>query len=123
MTTTGQVPFEIFGTLQPGTGAVARYYQQSYQMINRTNTVLEKLDEEVDVYTTPGLKDAHRGEVLFLRGWMNFQLWNYYGSAPLITQRIGLEDSEGINPESSSENELIDQAIADLTEAANLLPA
>lgn len=123
MTTLGLVPFEVFGTLQPGTGFVSYYYQQSYQMISRTNTVLEKLDEETDIYTTPGLKDAHRGEVLFLRGWMNFQLWNYFGSAPLITQRIGLENSEGINPESSSENELIDQAIADITEAATLLPA
>ncbi len=52
---------------------------------------------------------------------MNFQLWNYYGTAPVITERIEL-GGDGVNPTTSTGTELLDQAIEDLGEAATLLP-
>ncbi|MEO0733183.1 MAG: RagB/SusD family nutrient uptake outer membrane protein, partial [Bacteroidota bacterium] len=122
MTTTGGVSFEVFDNLNPTTGFVSRYYDQMYQMLNRANTVLEKLDEESEIYTTSGLKDHHRGEVTFLRGWVNFQLWNYYGTSPLITQRVRLEDVEDGGFANASANALLDQAIMDFQAAAGLLP-
>ncbi|MPR35259.1 RagB/SusD family nutrient uptake outer membrane protein [Salmonirosea aquatica] len=121
ITSTGTYAFEIFGTLQPSTSQNQVFYRTAYQLINRANTTLQKLDEESGIIQTPNLKNSFRGEALFLRGYTNFLLWNYYGTAPLITERIQTPDQT--TPPSSKDTELIDQAIKDLTEAATLLPA
>lgn len=121
ITTSGTVPFELFGTLQPADGKVNGFYQVTYQLINRANTTIQKLNEETNIITTTGYKDEMMGEALFLKGYGNFLLWNYFGTAPLINERI--QSSEKITPPNSSGTELLDQAIADFTAAANLLPA
>lgn len=121
ITTTGTVSFELFGTLQPADGRVNTVYQVTYQLINRANTAIQKLNAESGLISTPEYKNSMMGEALFLRGYGNFLLWNYFGTAPLINERI--QSSEGITPSNSSGTELLDQAIADFTSAANLLPA
>lgn len=122
ITTTGQDEFEIFSNIQPGSGRLNYFFRALYQMIGRANVVLQKNAEVEDgIYVTAGLKEAHRGEALFLRGFAYFMLWNIWGNAPLITERLSsLEDTR---PPSSTDNQLLDQAIADFTEAAELLPA
>ena len=121
ITTTGQDEFEIFSNIQPGSGRINYFFRAIYQMIGRANVLLEKNAAVEDgVYVTPGLKEAHRGEALFLRGYAYFLLWNIWGTAPLITERLkSLDDT---TPVSSTGNQLLDQAIADFTEAATLLP-
>lgn len=131
ITTMGITPFETFAGLQPATPelnlnggdvGVTGYWRSVYNIISRANIVLQKVDQEDGVYVTPGLKDTHHGEALFLRAWAYFQLWNFFGpAAPLVTERISTQD--GINPPSSEGTQLLDQAIEDLTMAANLLPA
>lgn len=121
ITTTGQDEFEIFSNIQPGSGRLNYFFRALYQMIGRANVVLEKNAVVEDgIYVTAGLKEAHRGEALFLRGYAYFTLWNVWGTAPLITER--LKSLENTKPESSTGNQLLDQAIADFTEAATLLP-
>jgi hypothetical protein len=124
ITSNNAYAFEVFATLQPGDGDLNRAYDLYYQLINRANTFLEKiaLDEgrEESVYSNTSTRDNHKGEALFLRGIANFYLWNYFGTSPVITERITTQDA--INPPSSDGIQLLDQAIADLTEAANLLP-
>ncbi|MEM7572799.1 MAG: RagB/SusD family nutrient uptake outer membrane protein [Bacteroidota bacterium] len=123
VTTIGQSPYEVFVTLNPGSQFIGRYYQQNFQLVNRANTVLEKIAEEEGVYTTPGLKEEHRAQALFFRSWAFFQLWNYYGTAPVITQRIGLADEDIVIFQASSRGvELLDQAIIDLESIVGLLP-
>ncbi|GAB3698537.1 RagB/SusD family nutrient uptake outer membrane protein [Spirosoma flavus] len=121
ITSTGTYAFEIFGTLQPSTGQNQVFYRTAYQLISRANTALQKLDAEKGIIKTANLKNWLRGETLFLRGYTNFLLWNYYGTSPLITERIQTPDK--ITPPSSKDTELLDQAIKDLTDAATLLPA
>lgn len=121
ITTTGTVANEIFGTLQPANGGIQNYYRTTYQLINRANTTLEKIAEEKDVYKTPNLKTWHKGEALFLRGMMYFNLANFFGTSPLIVQRI--QSTEEITQPNAADGALLDQAIKDLTEAATLLPA
>ncbi|GAB3316913.1 RagB/SusD family nutrient uptake outer membrane protein [Larkinella ripae] len=121
ITSTGTYAFEIFGTLQPSTNDSRNFYRVTYQLINRANTALQKLDAENGAIKTANLKNWLRGETLFLRGYANFLLWNFYGTAPLVTERIQSPDQ--ITPPSSKDTELLDQAIKDLTEAATLLPA
>ena len=122
ITTIGADPFEIFATLQSADGKIGSYYSLSYQMINRANTLLEKINEESNVYTTANLKNYHKGEVLFLRGYVYFNLWNFYGTSPVITERIRLDQVDKLQPAGSTGTQLLNQAIADLTESAGLLP-
>ena len=84
--------------------------------------MLQKNEENGDfAYTDqPELKDYHRGEALFLRAYMYLQLWNVFGTAPLVTERI--TNLDNAYPPNSQGTELLDQAIIDLQEAAQLLP-
>jgi len=121
ITAVANYPTEIFGNLNPNTGDIRRYYSVAYELVNRANTMLQKVDQVEDgIYTTANLRDYHRGEALFLRGYTFFQLWNWFGTSPLITERI--QTTDGIAQPASEGTELLDQAIADLQEAASLLP-
>lgn len=120
ITTSGADAFEVFGTIQPATDFVGTYYKIAYQLINRANTTLQKIEEEKGVYKTVNLKNYHKGEALFLRGLMNFNLANYFATSPLITKRI--QGTADITQPNSSDGALLDQAIKDFTEAATLLP-
>lgn len=123
LTTNGDIPFEVFSTLEAGNGYVASQFGYAYELVARANVALEKLrdDETSSVIKSAEAKNSMIGEALFLRSYMNILIWNYWGAAPNITERIISQD--GINPEESEGTELLDQAIADLGEAANLLPA
>ena len=125
ITTIRTTGYEIFGTLQPeddpDRNAVAGYYRAAYQLINRANTTLQKIDEEKGVYKTPNLKNTHKGEALFLRGMMYFNLTNFFGTSPLVIKRI--QSTEEITQPNAAEGALMDQAIKDFQEAAGLLPA
>ncbi len=121
ITTTGVEEFEGFANLQPGSGRLNNLYATSYQLINRAIVLLDKNAAVADgIYKTPNLKNYHRGEALFLRGYGYYLLWNYFGTAPLVTTRA-LTPAD-VTPPSSKGTELLDQAIADFTEAVTLLP-
>jgi starch-binding outer membrane protein, SusD/RagB family len=98
------------------------FFKYSYQLIARANVVLQKIEEaDETVYSkTPALKDYHKGEALFLRGYNNFLLWNIFGTAPIVNERI--LDINNSYPPNSNGTELLDQAITDLETAAALLP-
>ncbi|HRO45771.1 RagB/SusD family nutrient uptake outer membrane protein [Agriterribacter sp.] len=112
--------FEIFGSLQPSTERVTYFYTVWYQLIARANTLLEKIEGENGVYQTPNLKNYNKGEALFLRGYAFYNLWNYFGTAPLTIERV--KTSEQFTPPGTTGTQLLDQAILDFTEAASLLP-
>ncbi|MEZ4850075.1 MAG: RagB/SusD family nutrient uptake outer membrane protein [Bacteroidia bacterium] len=120
-TTSRTNEFELFYRLSPLNSNLEDYYQFAYQLIARANTVLMKQDQFGDqAYTDQTLRNTHRGEVLFLRGWMNFMLWNVFGTAPLVEKRILSTDD--FFPPNSTENELLNHAIADMEIARELLP-
>ncbi|MCY7350375.1 MAG: RagB/SusD family nutrient uptake outer membrane protein [Cytophagaceae bacterium] len=121
ITSSGTYAFEIFGTLQPSNGEINSFYRTAYQLINRANTTLEKLAQETGVLKDATKKNSLKGEALFLRGYANFQLWNYFGTSPLMIERITSTDK--ITPPNSKDTELVDQAIKDFTDAAGLVPA
>ncbi len=113
---------ENFSGLNGSNSQLSLFYDFAYQLIARTNVVLEKIEENGDfAYSKqPDLKNYHKGEALFLRGYMFLQLWNVFGTAPVVTHRIvKIEDAY---PPSSKGTELLDQAILDLEEAKGLLP-
>jgi starch-binding outer membrane protein, SusD/RagB family len=118
ITTSGQNGFELFN-LQPADGAINSFYSNAYIIVNRANTLIQKLDQESGILNAT-TKSSLRGEALFLKGYANMQLWNYFGTSPNIKERI--QDVDKTTPSNSAQNELLDEAIKNLTEAANLLP-
>lgn len=124
VTTLMERALEHFGQLTsslPTTGVVPLFYTKTYAMIGRANILLEKIEAENGVYKTPGLKNTHRGEALFLRGLGYYWLWNFFGRSPLLLKRLTSTTEFTQGP--SEENQLLDQAIKDFAEAATLLPA
>lgn len=114
--------FEQFGALQGSSGRVDYLYRAHYQLIARANLVLDKVATvEPGIYVTPNLANYHKGEALFLRGYAFYNLWNFYGTSPLDTVRV--TSSDQFTPPGTEGTQLLDQAIADFTAAAALLPA
>ncbi len=113
--------FEYFGQLTPGTGEISDFFRSSYILIGRANKVIARIKSaESGVFTTPGLKNKNEGEMLFLRAYGHYMLWNVFGKyAPLDT--VEVTSLSQLNPPSSTQTQLLDQAISDLTRAANLL--
>jgi len=122
LTTPGTANEESIAGLTGSYGKLRDFYKYGYNLINRTNVILQKIEENGDfAYASePELKDYHKGEALFLRAWMHFRLWNVFGTVPVVDERI--EKLENANLSNSQGTELLDQAIADLEQAAQLLP-
>lgn len=121
ITTNWLSPFESFTTLQPSNKKVYDYYTFLYQLNARANNMLDVFQKKANsVYNNIALKDWHKGEMLFLRGYSHFQLWNLYGIAPLINWRINNDSL--LYTQNSSGEQLLDAAIADFNAAAALLP-
>ena len=116
------VPFDAFETLNSTNSRVDGVWGVLYEIIARSNFVLEKLDdpEVQQVYNNEALLGINQGEALFLRSWANMWLWDWFRKAPLITERITSLD-DAIKPP-SEEFQLLDQAITDFETAATLLP-
>lgn len=113
--------FETFVGINDQNGIVRRFFELSYQTLNRANTVLEIIEEDAGtVLADASVKNTFQGEALFLRGYINFLLWNYFGTAPLVTNRIDVLDES--TPPNSEGTQLLDQAIADFEQASGLLP-
>ncbi len=121
-TTSGGSVYETFNGLQSTDGVVFRFFRAAYAVIYRANTALQKIAEESDgIYVTPNLKDYHRGEAWFLRSYMFYNLWIFYGRAPIVLERAQGVDDTFVEP--SEGTQLLDQALTDLQEAESLLPA
>jgi hypothetical protein len=122
ITTQAQEAYELFGNrLNSTEPKLAQVFGSSYIMCNRCNKVIKAFDNLADgVFRTPHLKEYNLGEALFLRGYAHYMLWNLFGTAPLDTADIVSMDQ--FNPPNSSGTQLLDQAIADFSQAAGLLP-
>jgi hypothetical protein len=121
LTTNSIDPFEVFNLITPGNGKVSDYFTYLYQLNARANDILDIFNAKADkVYTNTNLKNWHKGEILFLRGYSHFYLWNLFGVSPVINKRINADSL--LYPTNSTGTQLLDAAIADFTAAAALLP-
>lgn len=110
--------FENFNGLTANNETFQYVWDKFYAIIKTSNTLIEALNKpEISaVYKTTGLKDVHMAELLFIRSWVNFKLWDNWRKAPLILSKSSLNGK--LTP--SSEFELLDNAINSLEEAALL---
>lgn len=113
---------EVFASLQPSNGKSAKLWGTCYQLIARANVLIEKVDAAPDnLFASKAAKDSYKGEALFLRGYANYLLWNFFATAPLRNSRVASEAD--FKPSNSKNNELLDQAIKDFELSATLLPS
>ena len=94
---------------------VSGLWNQMYYGISTANLVIEKAQSVAD----DDSRNKAMGEAYFLRGYNYFRLFSQYGAVVLQ-----LKPSEGVVRyyERATEEETLNQIIADLEEAYNLLP-
>lgn len=109
----------VQGNISPTSGGyISDVYNSSYRGIARINIFLDQLSnyqgDEIDSAT----KAKYEGEVMFMRGFYYFQLYYNYGSVPVVTEPLTLDNQ--IQPK-APENEVLARSLADLdTAIANL---
>ncbi|SEB04129.1 RagB/SusD family nutrient uptake outer membrane protein [Pedobacter hartonius] len=94
-------------------------WRDAYQAIQKTNVVLSRIDQ-ID-YSDAALRQSRKGEMMFIRALLYFNLVRLYGDVPLVTAETtdpNLLFGKGRQPV----NEVYEQIKADLTAAIPLLP-
>jgi tetratricopeptide (TPR) repeat protein len=114
-------------------GEAGGFWANAYLSINHTNLVLNGVATIEDPALTTDVANQLRGEALFLRGLAHFELVRYFGKpwssssssdlgVPIMLTPVA-NTPDITFPARNTVAEVYDQAIADFTEAANLLPA
>lgn len=113
---------ELFtASISPTNGKIGEFWDRAYVLIGKANVMIDKTTTaDRDAFEDTSFLDHIAGEGYFLRGYMFWKLYNKFGTAPLITERITTFDKID-NPKTEGV-QLLDQAISDLEAAANLLP-
>ncbi|MDR3269692.1 MAG: RagB/SusD family nutrient uptake outer membrane protein [Tannerella sp.] len=101
-------------------GQIRETWSRAYQGIGRCNTMLEVIDEKASLLTDDQIRQ-YRGEALFLRAYYYARLALYFGDAPLVTEPV-TSISDAMNITRTPKDRVIEQVMADYTEAAGLLP-
>ena len=102
-------------TTQNEFSMIANFWKAAYKVINRTNTVLGRIDG-IEINTE--LANRYKLECKFIRALMYFNLVRVYGDVPLVLKEISISESYDILRE-PKEN-VYNQIIADLKEAQDL---
>lgn len=94
---------------------IANFWKAAYKVINRTNTVLGRIDG-IEINTE--LANRYKLECKFIRALMYFNLVRVYGDVPLVLKEISISESYDILRE--PKEYVYNQIIADLKEAQDL---
>lgn len=94
------------------------YWQDSYNGIFRANSVLNNLDNPDDYLDNQ--REQYEGEARFLRAHFYFDLVRAFGGVPEITTLQTIAEAREVPR--STEDEIYNLIIDDLTQAVNLLP-
>lgn len=94
---------------------IASFWKAAYKVINRTNTVLGRID---GIEINAELANRYKLECKFIRALMYFNLVRVYGDVPLVLKEISISESYDIlrEPKENVYNQIID----DLKEAQGL---
>ncbi|MEX0772802.1 MAG: RagB/SusD family nutrient uptake outer membrane protein [Balneolales bacterium] len=98
---------------------VHRFWQSTYNGIFRANSVLDNIDAPEDYLGNQ--KNQLTGEAKFLRAYYYFDLVRIFGGVPKITTQQSIDEAREVPR--SSEQEIYDLIIEDLTDAVDMLPS
>lgn len=93
-------------------------WSMSYTGIDRCNRILKSIP---DIQMDDALTKQYSGEAKFMRALFYFDLVRFFGGVPIVTEPLSIPDSYNV-PVSTPE-QVYDLIVADLTDAAQLLPA
>ena len=102
--------------IEPDNKYIGRHFKSSYRVIADCNDLLDKIDGSG---ASDMLKTRAKAEAHFLRGMVYFNLVRAFGGLPL---RLTPITSTTLDMPRSTIEETYQQVIADLEEAAELLP-
>jgi len=105
------------GTLLSDNNFVSNYWANSYAKISRTNIFLDGIEK---LNGSESAKARFRAEARFLRAAQYFYLSQFFGSVPIITKPLSLEEANSVPRH--TQKEVVDFAITELSEAAKDLP-
>lgn len=106
-------------TTIPSNDIIETTWRDSYQAIQKANVVLGRIDNIS--YTDPVQKQSRKGEMLFIRALLYFNMVRLYGDVPLVTTETKDPNQlfgQGRQPAAS----VYTQIKADLTAAIGFLP-
>lgn len=107
----------LIGTNDPANAVANSVWTGLYQVVLRSNIVIEQGPTVADI--TEEERTALIAEAKFTRGWAYFELGSLWGGVPVYTENATtFEGSAG----KSSQQEVLNQAILDLRDAAAGLP-
>lgn len=90
--------FQIGNTLTSESGYTRHWYDNLFKLINRANTVIDMIDERVNIqYSSEEKKLAIRAEAVFFRGWAYRVLAGMYGNVPIL-EHHATEITTGYTP-------------------------
>lgn len=111
---TSQDEFDKF-YIDTQNGYIANFWKAAYKVINRTNTILGRID---GIQIDAELSTRYKLECKFIRALMYYNLVRVYGDVPLVLKEIGI--SEAYTYLRESKEKVYNQVIADLKEAQQL---
>ncbi len=106
-------------TTIPSNDIIETTWRDSYQAIQKANVVLNRIDGIS--YTDATLKQARKGEMLFIRALMYFNLVRLYGDVPLVTTET-TDPNQAFGQGRQSATQVYAQIKTDLTAAVDFLP-
>lgn len=115
-TVTTRTDFNDFSIL-PNNIAIREQWENSYNTISRANAILDRID---DAAIADNLKSQIKGEALFIRGLVYFNLVRIFGYTPLVINQI--TPAASLELPQSSPDQIYSQIIKDVAQAGNLLP-
>jgi hypothetical protein len=106
------------GSHDSDNGSVLTVWREFYQTIGRCNFLLDNMDKAKDK-VNPTLFSQIRAEARFVRAISYHYLSEFFGSIPLITKTLTLEEAQVSR---STKEQVVDFILTELTEAAAVLP-
>ena len=110
----------VMGRADALSGWSAGIWARNYTGLSRTNEILEQLEAVGGEVLSPEAADAIRGQALFLRGYFYHEMLWMFGGVPIFTSVPTVAEAREVSR--ASRDEVYAQVMADLSEAASLLP-
>lgn len=113
----GENPSFPTGGIEPTNSAVNIMWDANYRAVGIHNYFLENINK---VEMDDDEKAEMIAEVKFLRAYAYFWLSQLYGNVPLITEILTFDEANSVDQ--ASQEEVVNFAVNELTEAAEILP-